>query len=492
MTQLTEDAPKRTGLRGGSLSIWEAVGISIALMAPSMAANINPQGTSFLVGRAVPLAFVFATVGVLLVSYTFVQLCRIYNHAGSVFGFVGATLGPRAGVLAGWSLMGTYTFYTCVTAAAAGIFSATFLDEIGIWDNHPAWAEFLLAFLALAGVFYLASFPARAATRVLLSIEGITVLLILVVATVVLVKVIGGDTPGNQSFTLDVFSPPSGTGIGDVFKGAVFGFLSFAGFEAASTLGEETREPRRAIPRAILGTAIFGGIYFIFVTSVEVMGFGTDAAGVTAFQSSGSLLGDLGSTYITSTIGDIITLGTAISAFGCALACAVGATRILYALSRDGLGTNALGDVRESTGTPVRALAVVVAAAAVIIAVDRIFFTSNAFDVFAWSGVIGTLILLVAYILATLGAMRMLWFRGRARAPQWQMVIPIGALAVLAATLYYSVDPDATKASRWNYYVSAIWVAAGVVLVLVLPGLARRVGDQLSRHEGLADNPSGD
>jgi len=135
---------------------------------------------------------------------------------------------------------------------------------------------------------------------------------------------------------------------------------------------------------------------------------------------------------------------------------------------------------------------VVVAAAAVIIAVDRIFFTSNAFDVFAWSGVIGTLILLVAYILATLGAMRMLWFRGRARAPQWQMVIPIGALAVLAATLYYSVDPDATKASRWNYYVSAIWVAAGVVLVLVLPGLARRVGDQLSRHEGLADNPSGD
>jgi hypothetical protein len=59
------------GLRGGSLSIWEAVGISIALMAPSMAANINPQGTVGLVGRAVPLAFVFATVGVLLVSYTF-------------------------------------------------------------------------------------------------------------------------------------------------------------------------------------------------------------------------------------------------------------------------------------------------------------------------------------------------------------------------------------------------------------------------------------
>src|SRR3954468_482451 len=487
MAHATEPPRERAGLRRGSLTVWEAIGLSIALMAPSMAANINPQGTVGLVGRAVPLAFVFATVGGLLVSYTFVRLCQVYNHAGSVFGFVGATLGPRAGVPAGWSLMGTYTFYACVTSAAAGIFTATFLDEVGIWNNHPAWSEFLFAFIALAGAFALASFPANRAARILLSIEGITVALIIVVATVVLIKVITGDTPGNQSFTLKVFSPPSGTGISDVFKGAVFGFLSFAGFEAASTLGEETREPRRAIPRAILGTAIFGGIYFVYVTSVEMMGFGTDAKGVAAFGSSGSLLGDLGSTSITSSVGDIITLGTAISAFGCTLACVVGATRILFALSRDGLGTSALGSIRSQTGEPVRALAVITLTSAAITLICRIFFTSSAFDVFLWSGVIGTLILLVAYILATLGAMRMLWFRGRARVPQWQMIIPVAALLVLLATLYYNVDPDAAKATRWNYYTAGAWVIAGAILVVVLPGLADRVGAGLARHEGLAD-----
>src|SRR5918911_4954470 len=201
MAHATEGQREPSGLRHGSLSIWEAIGLSIALMAPSMAANINPQGTVALVGRAVPLAFVFATIGVLLVSYTFVRLCQVYNHAGSVFGFVGATLGPRWGVLAGWSLMGTYTFYACVTSAAAGIFSAAFLDEVGIWNNHPAWSEFVLAFVALAGVFALASFPANRAARILLSIEGITVLLILTVATVVLVKIVGGGAPGDQSFT---------------------------------------------------------------------------------------------------------------------------------------------------------------------------------------------------------------------------------------------------------------------------------------------------
>src|SRR5215467_3185733 len=181
MAQATEGSKgEARSLRGGSLSIWEAVGISIALMAPSMAANINPQGTVGLVGRAVPLAFVFATVGILLVSYTFVRLCQIYNHAGSVFGFVGATLGPRMGVLAGWALMGTYTFYACVTSAAAGIFGATFLDEVGIWNNPGNDAGFIIGFIALAGAFLLGTTPARNAARILLTAEGLTVTLIII------------------------------------------------------------------------------------------------------------------------------------------------------------------------------------------------------------------------------------------------------------------------------------------------------------------------
>jgi amino acid transporter len=75
-----------------NLNIWEAIGISVALMAPSMAANINPQGTATTVGRAVPLAFALATAGVLLVAYGFVRLCQNFHHAGSVYGFVGATM----------------------------------------------------------------------------------------------------------------------------------------------------------------------------------------------------------------------------------------------------------------------------------------------------------------------------------------------------------------------------------------------------------------
>ena len=81
-----------------SLSVWAAVGLSVALMAPSMAANINPQASALTAGRAVPLTFLIAAADVLLVAYSFVRLCQYFHHSGSVYAFVGATLGPRAGV----------------------------------------------------------------------------------------------------------------------------------------------------------------------------------------------------------------------------------------------------------------------------------------------------------------------------------------------------------------------------------------------------------
>ena len=358
------DGPATGGLRR-QLSIWEAIGISVALMAPSMAANINPQGTASTVGRAVPLAFALATVGVLFVAYTFVRLCQAYHHAGSVYGFVGATLGARSGVVAGWSLLGTYIFYGVVTSAAAGIFGSSFLSAVGIWPDAPDWAAFALEAVALVGVFLLAITPARRGTRLLLVVEGVTVLLILLVAVVVLVRLLGGSAPDGHTFDLSVFTVPPGTEVSALFLGVVFGFLSFAGFEAAATLGEEARNPRRDVPRAILGTAIFGGVYFVFVTAIEVMGFGADEAGVTAFTSSGSLMGDLGTSYIGAWVGDLITLGAAVSAFGCALACAVGASRLLFALARDGVLAAPLAEVSTSRGTPVRATAVVVVAMAV-------------------------------------------------------------------------------------------------------------------------------
>ena len=335
-----------------NLSVWEAIGISLALMAPSMAASINPQGTATTVGRAVPIAFALAFVGVLLVAYTFVRLTQRFHHSGSVYGFVGATLGPRAGVVSGWALTGTYTFYAVVTSMAGGRFAANFLNAIGVWKNPPTWSGFLLGLIGMVLVWWLAITPARGGTRILLAAEGITVLLILIVIVIVFAKLAGHSAPHGLGVDWSVFSLPSGVPLSTIFLGVVFGFLSFAGFEAASTLGEETRRPRRDIPRAILGVAIFGGIYFVVVTAVEVMGFGTSAKGVAAFINSTSLIGDLGTSYVSSWLGTIITAGAMISAFGCALASTVGASRLAFAMGRDGMLPARLSRVSPRRRTP--------------------------------------------------------------------------------------------------------------------------------------------
>jgi amino acid transporter len=474
-----------------SLSVWQAVGLSVALMAPSMAANINPQASAGTAGRAVPLTFLIAAVGVLLVAYSFVRLCQYFHHSGSVYAFVGATLGPRAGVVAGWGLLGTYTFYAVVTSAAAGIFGTAFLQAVGIWPNPPTWAPFMLLAIALALALGLAVVPAKRGTNVLLTVEGATVTLILIVTAVVLVRLLAGNAPGHEHFTLSVFQVTPGTSFSGVFLGVVFGFLSFAGFEAASTLGEETHRPTRDIPRAIFGVAVFGGVYFVIVTAVEMMGFGTSTAGVAKFAASPSLLGDLGSSYVGHWVGDVITLGTMISAFGCCLACTVGGARLLYALARDTAGPRGLG-ASSKFGTPANATLMVTSATAVIVIVYTAAFHATAFDAFLWSGTIGTLILLVAYVLASLGCIMLVFVRRKMSVPMWQIVIPIAGLLVLGYTLYRNVIPYPTSgAAEWLPVVCGAWLIAAVIAVIVTPGTARKLGAALGAREGIAP-PSGD
>ncbi|MEI7744235.1 MAG: APC family permease [Chloroflexota bacterium] len=471
------------------LNVWEAIGISLALMAPSMAANINPQGTAGQVGRAVPLAFLVATVGVLLVAYTFVRLTQQFHHAGSVYGFVGVTIGPRAGVFSGFALMGTYIFYACVTTMAAGIFGADFLQRLGIIPagDMPVLIPLIIGMIALAGAWFLALVPARDGTRILLTVEGITVALILVTAVIILFKLLSGGGPNGETFNLNVFTLPEGVGLNALAVGSVFGFLSFAGFEAAATLGEEAHNPLKDIPRAILGVAVFGGVYFVVITAIEVMGFGGDA-GMERFVGSGSLLGDLGAEYIGPWIGDLITIGAAISAFGCALACLVGASRLLYALGRDNEKTPVLGmaaKVSPRWGTPSGALAMVTAVAAVIIVAWAAFFGAGAFDIFAGSGVIGTLILLVAYMFATVGAIKFLFFTGKPKVPMYEIVVPIAGLLVLLFTLWLNLTFDTSQAGFRYEVVVIAWLLIGGIFVIAMPGLVRRVGERLSADEGL-------
>src|SRR3712207_2585361 len=172
------------------------------------------------------------------------------------------------------------------------------------------------------------------------------------------------------------------------------------------------------------------------------MGFGTEARGVENFTSSGSLLGDLGSQFVAGWVGELITIGAAVSAFGCALACIVGAARLLYALSRDEVGPASLGAVSSRSGVPARSTATVAIGAYVVVALGWLVFGVAPFDLFVASGTIGTLILLLVYALATIGAAKLLIFSGERQVAAWEVVVPFLALLVIGYTLFRNVRSE--------------------------------------------------
>src|SRR4051812_45652201 len=212
------------------LRVWEAFAISIGIMAPTAAMALNGVAPAGLVGRAVPLAFLFASIAIALVSYAFIRLTSYFNHAGSAYALAGVTLGPRAGFFACWALLGTYSAFLAANFAEIGLFGESFFSGIGIWDN-PDWV--IISLVAAALIWLFAYNDIKAVTRSLLGFEAISVALVTILIIVIYVKVIGGNAPNGQDFTLKPFVPAEGGGLSAVAFASVFGFLSFGGFEGA-------------------------------------------------------------------------------------------------------------------------------------------------------------------------------------------------------------------------------------------------------------------
>jgi amino acid transporter len=476
---VAHDEPARGTLRR-ELRFWEAIAISIGIMAPTAAMALNGVAPAGLVGRAVPLAFLFAAIAIALISYSFIRLTRYFNHAGSTYALAGVTLGPRAGFFAGWALLATYSCFIAADIAEVGLFGTSFLSGAGIWHN-PSWI--LIGLIGAALVWFLAYGDVKLATRALLSFEGVSVTLIVILIVVIFWKVIGGSAPNGQGFTLKPFVPASGTTVGAVAFASVFGLLSFGGFEGAAALGEETNNPRRNIPLAIAAAVGFCGVFYTIVMLAQSLGFGIGAHGIKAFSSSSAPLGDLSKMYVGSGMEDAINFGATLSAFASTLGCAAGAARILFALGRDGFLTRRLGDASPRTGSPANSLAVVMAFGIILTIALRVNGTTSV-NAFFYPGTAGVLAMLVAYFVMQFGAAKFLhWER---REPRWRVIILAVATGAIVYTFYKQVWPKPAYPYDLFPLIIAGWAVLGIAITFAFPALTRQIGRSLAEAEGMA------
>src|SRR5918997_3364095 len=467
MEETRRPGQQERGLRR-ELRFWEAIALSIAIMAPGAAMALNGTATAGLVGRAVPLAFVLATFSILFVSYAFIRLTSYFNHAGSVYALSGATLGPRAGFFSGWALLGTYLCFTAGSTAEVGLFGQEFLASTGLPEVD--WVVISLVTAAL--IWVLAYGDVRVVTRALLSMEGLTVALIVVLVVVIFARIFGGAAPGGQEFTLSAFALPGGVDFGTLGLATVFGILSFAGFEGAASLGEETDNPRRNIPRAIAGAVITMGIFYVIVMLAQTLGFGVDRSGTDAFAGASSPLGELSTDYIGPGMAAAINFRVMVSAFASALGTATAGSRILFALCRDGFLSRRLGETSDRTGSPANALAVVMVIAIVAFVVQRLGGVS-AVNAFFYPGTIGVLSMLVAYMVTNVGAIRFLFFSRRVRA--WEAIVPVIALVILVYVIYANLYPVPDFPFNIFPYIVAASLDFGLWEIFLGPRPARGV-----------------
>jgi amino acid transporter len=447
------------------------ISLSVGVMAPTLAMSLTGVQASSLIGRAAPLAYAFAAVGVAFVAYGFVRLSSHFSHAGSVYAFTGLSLGPRAGFLSGWALLGTYIVFPPVSIMGIAIFGQAFLRSTGL-ASSPPWWPIALGGWALIGI--LASRGVRTTTRSLLAVELAAVALILALMVVIFVKLGTGHAPGGLGYTSAFLHIPSGIGASTIVFAASAGFLSFAGFEAAGSFGEESRRPTHTIPRSIVAAIAFGGVFYVVCMIAQTLGFGTGAAGVHAFSHSAAPLGDLARSYVGAPMADVLDVVAMLSALGAGLGCASVGTRMLFALGRDGLLSRGLSDVAASTGTPATALAVELTLSLCAIVGFAIAGTP-AIDVFFYLATMGVLSLLVMYVITNVGALRYLFLDEVRRVPIWEVVFPLGGIGFAVYTLYKNVWPVPAYPFDIFPYVVAGWLAVGLAAALLVPGLASRV-----------------
>jgi amino acid transporter len=462
-----------------TLGFLGTVSISVGVMAPTLAMSATGVQPARIIGRAAPLAYVLASLGVGLVAYGFARLAGYVSHAGSVYAFVGRALGPRAGLFTGSALLLTYIVFPPVSMVGMATFGRAFLDSTRIWPDAP-WLPLALIGWAVTGL--LATRDVRNTTRVLLVLEAFSMLLIAVLVAVIFWKLAAGSAPRGSGLDGRWLHLPPGATFSTVALAATFGFLSFAGFESAGSFGEEANRPRRNIPRSMYFAIALGGVFYVVCMVAQTLGFGTGAAGVHAFASSGAPLGALGRSYVGSWLADALDLGAVLSALGAGLGGVCVASRLLYALGRDGVFPRATAGVARSTGAPVGGLAVSLA----LSLVQLVAFAAagaSALDTFFYLATIGVLSLLVMYIVTNVGALRFLFVEER-RAPLAEAILPVGGIAVAAYTLYRNLWPVPPHPFNLFPYVVAVWLALALAAAWLVPGLARRA------QRALASSPS--
>ncbi|NYH10143.1 APC family permease [Pseudomonas moraviensis] len=433
-----------------TLSLGSVVLFGIAYMTPIIVLGtfgILAQSTAGMV----PAAYLAALVAMFFTAMSYGRMAAAFPVAGSAYSYVRKAISPKLGFIAGWAVLLDYLFLPM----AIWLIGAAYLASA--FPSIPQWI-WVLAFIGITSAINIIGLKLANGINALLMLVQF---LVLIAFVALCVHYVGGDasTPLwsiKPFFNGDMQMPL-------IMSGAAIACYSFLGFDAVSTLTEETRDPRRTIPRAIMLITLIGGLIFVGVSyfvQIAHPSFQFDSVDSAAYEIARNIGGDL--------FVSIFLIGLIVGQFASGLSAQASGSRLLFAMGRDGvLPKSFFGTLHERFGTPVNSI--LLCAVVALLALKLDVTTSTSFINFG---------AFLAFSLVNLSVIFHYWIGGEKKGLRELVLFLIFPFIGLVADLWLMVSLD-----HLAVYLGLSWLAIGVVYLAVLTGGFRRQPPEMDFQE---------
>jgi amino acid transporter len=301
----------------------------------------------------------------------------------------------------------------------------------------------------------------KASVELDLALLAIEVVIFLTLAVFAIVKA------GNGNSAMYFVPKASAAGWSGVGLGAVFGILSFIGFDAAATLGEETKHPARNIPLAVGGALGAVGLFYIVVMYALAAGYNLkDTAQYRTFTGDANPFVTLAQHY-TPWLLQPVELAAIAGIFSCLLAIHNTTVRIMFAMGRDRILPVTLGTVHSVWRSPFNAIIGQTAFTVIVGLATGMWLGPGATGAYGFTGAIGTVAIVLVYICSNVALIRFFWRLGE-RNTWTHVVLPVAGIIALAYPLYVVVQPGQAYPYNLVAVVVALWILIGCVFLVYL------------------------
>jgi amino acid transporter len=422
----------------------ETLAQSISTMGPTCSPAMTVPLVFASAGNGTWLAYLIAMTCTLLMALCVARFARESASPGSLYSYATSSLPPLMASVAGWSLLIAYVGTGASVVGGFVHYGNVVLHEFFGFTT----SNLLLSVVAVGLSIGVAYRDVKVSAQLMVWIELVSVALISIVFVMIL---------AHSGFHVDSAQISfKGVRWSGVRLGVVLAMFSFVGFESATTLGDEAKNPLRTIPRAVVLSALLSGLFFITASYTEVLGFPSSAG---ALDQSASPMSVLAVAADAPRLGPLIDIGAMISMFACTLACVTAAARVLLMMSHNGLTHRWMARTHDRNATP-HAAVLVTGLATLALPAGLTLAHQSGETIYDWMGSFATYGFIVVYALVAIA----LPLHLRAERKSSPSVIALSAACVLAMGLVlegtlYPV-PEAPKS--YLPYVFLAYLGAGV------------------------------